>query len=88
MTADAQSMLLSLVFNRGSSLSGSRRREMKAIQPLVIEKDLRGIAEQIKLVKRLWDRSILPGLHIRRDAEAEMIENAPLEHDSSEIIRV
>ena len=88
LTADAQTMLLSLVYNRGTRMSGSRRKEMKAIQPLVINKDLDGIAEQIRAMKRLWDISVLPGLHIRRDDEAYMIANARREYDPSELISV
>ncbi|MBW1705540.1 MAG: hypothetical protein JRJ86_10300 [Deltaproteobacteria bacterium] len=88
LPADAQTMLLSLVYNRGTRMSGSRRKEMKAIQPLVINKDLDGIAEQIRAMKRLWDISVLPGLHIRRDDEAYMIANARREYDPSELISV
>jgi len=88
LPADAQTMLLSLVYNRGTRMSGSRRKEMKAIQPLVINKDLDGIAEQIRAMKRLWDISVLPGLHIRRDDEAYMIANARREYDPSELISI
>ncbi len=46
--ADAEGMLLSLVYNRGTSLSGSRRTEMAAIKPLVPSgvTGLSAIAEQ------------------------------------------
>jgi GH24 family phage-related lysozyme (muramidase) len=86
LPADAQAMLLSLVFNRGIKMSGSKRREMKAIQSLVVTKDLNGIAEQIRLMKRLWNKSELPGLHIRRDKEAQMIANAEDGYKSSELV--
>ena len=88
LPADAQAMLLSLVYNRGTRMSGSRRKEMKAIQPLAINKDLDGIAEQIRAMKRLWDISVLPGLHIRRDEEAHMIANARREYDPSELVTI
>ena len=77
LPADAQAMLLSLVFNRGASLANTnRRREMRAIKPLVAAKDLIGIADQIRSMKRLWEGKGLSGLLKRRDKEAELIENA------------
>jgi len=88
LPADAQSMLLSLVFNRGAKMSGASRREMKAIQPLVAARDLDGIAEQIHAMKRLWDIDKLPGLHKRRDAEADMIASADHDYDPGELVRV
>ncbi len=88
LPADAQSMLLSLIFNRGAGMSGSSRREMKAIQALVTAKDLDGMAEQVRLMKRLWDINVHPGLHTRRDNEADMITNARIEYDPEELVRV
>lgn len=88
LPADAQSMLLSLVFNRGTSMSGDSRREMKAIQALVVAKNLDGIAEQVRSMKRLWDIDVQPGLHARRDSEADMIANARTEYDPGELIKV
>lgn len=88
LPADAQAMLLSLVFNRGGKMSGTRRKEMKAIQPLVIQKDLNGIAQEIRAMKRLWDVSLLPGLHARRDEEARVIAGADRAYDPSEFVLV
>ena len=88
LPADAQAMLLSLVFNRGGKMSGTRRKEMKAIQPLVIQKDLDGIAREIRAMKRLWDVSLLPGLHARRDEEARMIAGSDRAYDQSEFVLV
>jgi GH24 family phage-related lysozyme (muramidase) len=73
---DAQAMLLSLVYNRGASLSGSRRKEMKTIRRLVKKKNLHGIAEQYKAMKRLWENKGLEGLLKRRDKEARLIKAA------------
>ena len=81
-------MLLSLVFNRGTKMSGNKRREMKAIQALILDKDLDGIAEQIRLMKRLWNKSELPGLHTRRDKEARMIANARTDYHSFELVSI
>ncbi len=88
LPGDAQAMLLSLVFNRGPALEGSRRREMKAIKPLVQAGDLPGIAAQIRAMKRLWDIDRLPGLHVRRDREAEMIEHARTSYSPEELLRL
>lgn len=71
---DAQGALLSLVFNRGSSLSGSTRKEMKNIQAYVESKNLQKIADEIRSMKRLW--SNLNGLLERREVEASLVENA------------
>ncbi len=77
LPADAQAMLLSLVFNRGPSLSNKNsRKEMRAIKPLVALGDRAGIAAQIRSMKRIWEGRRLGGLLKRRDKEAEMIENA------------
>jgi len=81
-------MLLSLVFNRGPALEGPRRREMKAIKPLVQAGDLRGIAAQIRSMKHLWDIEQLPGLHVRRDREAQLIENTRISYPPGELVRV
>lgn len=76
LEADGQWPLLSLIFNRGSSLVGKRRVEMKAIKPLVHQEDYRGIARQIRSMKRLWKGSdIERGMTRRRDAEARLIES-------------
>lgn len=88
LPADAQAMLLSLVYNRGTKLSGASRREMRAIAPLVKRKDLAGIADQIVAMKRLWDEDELPGLHRRRDREARLVRNSKRHYDPDEFVRV
>lgn len=69
---DAFGALLSLVFNRGSSLTGASRAEMKAIVPLVKKRDYVRIAAQIRQMKRLWPN--VRGLLRRREAEAMQVE--------------
>ena len=86
--ADAQTALLSLVYNRGSSISGSRRKEMAAIKPLVLQQDYVGIARQIQNMKRLWQGKGLDGLLKRRDDEAELVLNSNRVYAQSELIRV
>lgn len=86
--ADAQAGLLSLVYNRGASTSGERRREMKAIKQLVVSRDYAGIAEQIVAMKRLWQGQDLQGLLDRRDQEANLVRNARQEYADGDLVRV
>lgn len=62
--------LISLVFNRGASLDGDRRREMKRIQELLEAGDLDAIADQFEKMERLWDPAKERGIIERRQREA------------------
>lgn len=89
LPADAQGALLSLVFNRGASMSSDdRRREMREIRGLVPDGDLDGIAGRIRSMKRLWDPARLGGLHRRRDAEADLVAHAARAYDPGELVSV
>jgi GH24 family phage-related lysozyme (muramidase) len=88
LPADAQGALLSLVYNRGTKLTGDTRKEMNAIVALVAAKDLNGIAAQITSMKRLWDKNKLPGLHTRRDEEAKLVKNARETYPPEELVKV
>lgn len=70
----AQIGLVSIVFNRGASTKGSSRAEMVNIKPLVLKKDYKGIAREIRSMKRLWEGKNLDGLIKRRELEAQMVE--------------
>lgn len=72
---DAQGALVSLVYNRGTSMVGDRRKEMRAIRDAVPKGDLQEIAKQIRAMKRLWAGQGLDGLLKRRDAEAALVES-------------
>lgn len=74
LPTDAQGALVSLVFNRGASMKGDRRTEMRAIRDAVPSGDLQEIADQLRKMKRLWVGQGLDGLLRRRDAEADMVE--------------
>lgn len=74
LNEQAQIALVSLVFNRGSSVNGATRTEMKAIGPLVASKNYKEIANQIRSMKRLWIGKNLDGLLARREKEAGMVE--------------
>ena len=73
---DAQGALVSLVFNRGPSMAGDGRSEMRAVRDAVAQGDLREIAKQIRAMKRIWVGQGLDGLLKRRDAEADLVESA------------
>jgi GH24 family phage-related lysozyme (muramidase) len=71
---DAYGALVSLVFNRGSSLTGDSRLEMRNIRDLVPKKNYKGIAKELRKMKRIWEGKGLDGLLERREAEAKLIE--------------
>jgi hypothetical protein len=68
----AQTALVSLVFNRGMSLKGPTRKEMLEIKELVADKNYKQIAQQIRSMKRLWQKG--SGLIDRREKEAKLVE--------------
>lgn len=72
---DAYGAIVSLVFNRGTSLKGESRLEMRNIRVLVPKKDYKKIAQEIRSMKRLWVNKNLDGLLDRREAEAKLIES-------------
>lgn len=76
LNEDTQGMLVSMIFNRGASLNGDSRKEMRAIVELVKKKDYEAIAEEIEKSKRLWEHKGLDGLVVRREAEADMIRDS------------
>jgi GH24 family phage-related lysozyme (muramidase) len=71
---DAYGAIVSLVFNRGSSMSGDSRLEMRNIRALVLKKDYKGIAKELRKMKRIWQGKGLDGLLSRREAEAKLVE--------------
>ena len=86
LPADAQTMLLSLVYNRGARLTGARRKEMLAIKKHVKKQDLNAIAKEFLSMKRLWQDKGLEGLLYRRDSEAKMIKKAKRKYKNSDIV--
>lgn len=69
-----QTCLVSLVFNRGTSLDGDRRREMKELVAATSLDDDKAMGKLFRDMKRLWPDT--RGLQIRRDLEAGFIEMA------------
>ncbi len=72
---DAYGAIVSLVFNRGTKLTGSSRLEMRNIKDLIIKKNYKGIAQEIRKMKRLWVGKGLDGLLERREDEAKLVES-------------
>ena len=62
--------LISLVFNRGGSLQGERRREMKRIRELLDRGDPDPVAEELEGMTRLWSMTRERGIIERRRREA------------------
>jgi hypothetical protein len=69
-----QSSITSIVFNRGPSLRGSGRVEMRNIKQDILNSDIKSIPREIRSMKRLWVGKGLNGLLVRREAEAKLIE--------------
>jgi GH24 family phage-related lysozyme (muramidase) len=72
LPGDCAAALVSLCFNRGTSLIGERRREMCNIQALLRTGNLKEIPKQLREMKRLWPT--VEGLRNRRMQEADLFE--------------
>jgi GH24 family phage-related lysozyme (muramidase) len=55
-------------------MQGDSRLEMRNIRNLVPKKDYKGIAKELRKMKRIWKGKGLDGLLARRDAEADLVE--------------
>jgi GH24 family phage-related lysozyme (muramidase) len=83
---NAYSALVSLVFNRGGSMTDSlgdplqRRREMREIRDTVAsntlsnQQKLVAIAKSLRSMKRIWQGQGVAGLIRRRESEAVLVE--------------
>ena len=88
LPADAQGMFLSLVYNRGTKLTGASRTEMAALRPLVragIAK-LGAMADQFEAMRRLWPD--VPGLLARRRREAQIVRDSRRVYAPAELVRL
>lgn len=72
--AHGQGALVSLVFNRGSSMAGDSRREMREIRAALIAGKPERVPGQLRAMRRLWVGKGLDGLLRRREAEAALFE--------------
>jgi GH24 family phage-related lysozyme (muramidase) len=48
---------------------------MRNIRDLIPKKDYKGIAKELRKMKRIWQGKGLDGLLERRDAEAKLVES-------------
>lgn len=73
---NACAALVSLVYNRGASMTGDSRREMRAIRDTCLPaSDYACIAREIRSMTRLWRGTVNEkGLSARREAEAILAE--------------
>jgi GH24 family phage-related lysozyme (muramidase) len=95
---DAAGGMLSLCFNRGCKIKDEpedalqRRREMRALVPLIAAKDYAGMNKQILAMKRLWSAKTMNGLLLRRDWEAAMMvtgkEVSSYSHPEKELVHI
>jgi hypothetical protein len=72
---DAFGALVSLVFNRGASVTGKNREEMRNIRNLISSKNYTAIANEINAMKRIWVGKGLDGLLRRRSEEAALVQS-------------
>lgn len=82
---DAQAALVSLIYNRGTKLTGSNRTEMRQLVELVEQQDYVEIANTIRAMKRIWEGRNLNGLLRRRDAEANLVIESNRQYTDDEI---
>lgn len=62
--------LVSLVYNRGTAMTGDRRREIRAIRDHIAAHNFAKVVTELESMKRLWPNS--RGLRDRRDREAAL----------------
>jgi hypothetical protein len=69
--------LVDLVYNRGGSMTGTARREMRTIRDVCIpSRNSQCVADQLRVMKRVWAGAKLgKGLMARREDEARLIES-------------
>ncbi len=77
-----QSVIVGLVYNRGSDLKGDRRREMKQLVSDIAKDDDKAMADTIRAMMRLWPNTL--GLIRRRRLEAALIELPDNEIDEAD----
>lgn len=81
----AQAALISLAYNRGTSLKRDtkdpidRRREMRELVPAVVQRDYLRMAELIDAMTRIWAGEQQGGLLTRRKREADLCRRAARE---------
>ncbi len=80
LAGDAFGALFSLVYNRGASLSGDRRLQMRAIRDHIQAGRYDLVPQDFRDMKVLWQGQHLDGLIARREGEALLFEKGLKEH--------
>jgi len=81
-----QSAIVGLVYNRGASLIGDRRKEMRDLIAAIKKDDDKEMADLIRAMTRLWPNTL--GLRRRRESEAALVELADTSVPDSDILTV
>jgi len=78
LPARAQGALISTLYNRGASMQGGNRRELRAIRDECVPRgDVACIAVQLRTMPRVWEgKDVYRGLHRRYMATAALAEKA------------
>jgi len=75
LKAPAIAAATSVIFNRGSSLTGDARKEMRGLKEAIKNKDYQEMADQTRAMKRLWYGKGMDGVILRREKEAKLYES-------------
>lgn len=81
-----QSVITGLVYNRGTSLNGDKRKEMRDLIVAIKNDDDKSMADLIRYMCRLWPNTL--GLQKRRQAEAALIEKGDVAVPDSDILKL
>lgn len=89
MKPDAVGAVLSLVYNRGGSTTGTNREEMHAMIDTIKKQDYKATGDLVEKMKRIWaNKPNLSGLVIRRKNEADLIRSAQHEYNEKDLITI
>lgn len=84
---DAIAALISMIYNRGASITGKGREEMASIVHLVAVQDYNGISALIRHSERLWQgKKGMEGIVARREKEAKFVANAVHQYAQDELL--
>jgi hypothetical protein len=81
-----QSVIVGIVYNRGASLDGDKRREMKQLVKAISDDDDDAMATLIERMQRLWPDT--EGLRRRRRAEAFLIRLPDQPVDETDLLKI
>ena len=79
--------LFSLVYNRGASMSGPKRQQMRNIRDHMAQRRFTLVPQEIRDMKALWGAN-MSGLLKRRDSEAKLFEQGLLDMNKATVVSV